>query len=122
MSNKFVSWLEHVGQGFKKGLDFVLHIAETEGKVAVAIFAPALGPLFNTTVTAVAIAEQNLAALGKQSGSGEQKLALVLQMVQPVIAAGLADVGKANDTEAVTAYIKSVVTILNATPAPVVTN
>lgn len=120
MSNKFVSWLEHVGTGFKKGLDFALKIAETEGKVAVAIM-PALGPLFNTTVTAVAIAEQNLTALGKQNGSGQAKLALVLQMIEPVIAAGLADLGKANDTKAVTEYINSVVTILNATPAPALT-
>lgn len=122
MTNKFVSWLEHVGQDFKKGLDFTLRIAETEGEAAVAEFAPALGPIFNTTVTGIALAEQNLTALGKQSGTGEAKLALALQILEPVISQGLATAGKASDTAAVTAYINSVVTILNAAPAPVVAN
>lgn len=118
MTNKFVSWLEHVGQDFKKGLDFALQFAATEGRVAVAILAPSLGPIFNTTVTAVALAEQNLTALGKQSGTGQQKLALVLQIAGPVISQGLIDAGKAGDTAAVTNFINSVVTVLNAAPTP----
>jgi hypothetical protein len=39
--------------------------------------------------------------------------------MEPLVAAGLADVGKPNDTASVNAYIQSWVTILNATPAPV---
>jgi hypothetical protein len=120
MSNKFVSWLEHVGQGFKKGLDFVLHIAETEGETAVAIFAPQLGPIFNTTVTAVALAEQKYAALGKQAGTGQQKLADVIAISGSVISQALIDAGKSGDTTAVSNYINAVVAVLNSAPAPVV--
>lgn len=112
----FKSWLQKVGEDFKKGLDFILPWAATAGETAVSIFAPALGPLFNSTVTAVATAEQNAAALGKQTGSGAQKLAAVVQIAGNIIKQGLADAGKANDDAAVQAYINSVVTILNAAP------
>ncbi len=115
----FISVLKAIGHGFKKGLDFVLPWAEGAGRVAVGLFAPSLGPLYNSTVMAVALAEQKYVALGQQSGSGAQKLADVLQLMEPVIAAGLADAGKEHDQAAVIAYINSVVTVLNAAPAPV---
>jgi hypothetical protein len=119
MSNKFLSFLEHAGQNFAKGLHFVLPIAAGAGEVAVAAFAPALGPMFNSTVAAVVLAEQKYTALGQQTGSGPKKLADVLQLVEPVVAAGLADAGKDHSTAAVTGYINSVVNVLNAAPAPV---
>jgi len=118
MTNRFVSFLEAVGHDFKVGLERILPYAESAGEVAIQLFAPALGPLFNSTVTAVALAEQKAAALGKQTGTGVQKLADVIQIMGPVIAAGLADAGKANDQAAVAAYINSVVLILNSIPAP----
>lgn len=118
MSNKFISFLETVGRDFKKGLDFILPWAAGAGEVAVGLFAPALGPLFNQTVNAVVTAEQAAAAIGKQTGSGSQKLASVVQLMGPLIAQALADVGKANDALAIQAYINAVVTILNAAPAP----
>ncbi len=121
MANRFVSFLEHVGHDFKKGLDFILPYAETAGEVAVSIFAPALGPLFNSTVNAVITAEQAAAAVGKQSGSGVQKLASVVQFIGPLIAQGLTDAGMQNDTAAVEAYISAIVTILNSIPAPTIT-
>lgn len=114
----FKSWLQHVGEEFKKGLDFILPWAETAGKVAVSIFAPALGPLFNQTVSAIVTAEQAAAAIGKQSGSGAQKLSSVVTLMGPLIAQALKDAGKANDDQAVQNYINAIVTILNATPAP----
>ena len=114
----FKSWLQHIGSEFKKGLEFILPIAEGAGEVAVQLFAPALGPMFNSTVAAVAMAEQKAAALGKQSGTGAQKMADVLQLMEPVIAQGLVDAGKTNSTADVTKYIESVVTILNTLPAP----
>lgn len=114
----FKSWLQKVGEDFKKGLDFVLPYAETAGETAVGLFAPQLGPLFNSTVTAVATAEQNAAALGKQSGTGAQKLAAVVSIAGGLIKQGLADAGKASDDTAVQSYINSVVTVLNAAPAP----
>jgi len=121
MANKFVSFLEKVGKDFLKGLDFVLPYAETAGETAVSIFAPALGPLFNSTVNAVITAEQAATAVGKQSGSGVQKLASVVQFIGPLIAQGLKDAGMQNDTAAVEAYISAIVTILNSIPAPTTT-
>jgi hypothetical protein len=116
MSNKFVSWLQHVGQAF----NIVLHIAATTGEAAVAVFAPELGPIFNATVAAVVLAERKYAALGKQAGTGQQKLADVLMIAEPVIAQALADAGKPSDTAAVTNYVNGVVAVLNAAPSPVV--
>jgi hypothetical protein len=114
----FKSFLEHVGHDFKRGLDFILPWAAGAGEVAVSLFAPALGPMFNSTVSAVVLAEQKATALGKATGSGPQKLADVLQLMEPVISQGLKDAGKDGSTAAVTNYINSVVQVLNAAPAP----
>lgn len=118
MSNKFVSFLETVGKDFQKFLSAVLPYAAGPAEVAVAAFAPALGPMFNATVAAVVTAEQSAAAAGKQTGSGAQKLASVVSLMGPLIAQGLADGGKSSDTAAVTGYVNSVVAVLNAAPAP----
>jgi hypothetical protein len=117
MTNKFVSFLEAVGKDFEKGLNFVLPWAESAGEVAVSIFAPALGPLFNQTVAAVITAEQAAAAVGKQSGGLYPKLASVVTLMGPLIAQGLKVAGKASDEAAVEAYISSIVSILDAAPA-----
>ena len=113
----FKSFLQKVGEDFKKGLLVSLPVAETAGEVAVAEFAPALGPAFNATVHIVALVEQKYAALGKQTGSGPSKLADALQIGEPLIAQFLADAGKDHDTAAVTKFINEVVDILNAAPA-----
>jgi hypothetical protein len=114
----FKSFLEAVGHDFKKGLDFVLPYAESAGEVAVSIFAPSLGTLFNQTVSAVVTAEQASAAVGKQAGTGAQKLASVTQLIGPLIKQALTDAGKPGSDAAVQNYINSIVTILNAIPAP----
>jgi hypothetical protein len=116
--NKFESWLERAGKDFEKGLTFVLPIAASSGEVAVAAFAPALGPMFNSTVNAVVLAEQKYTALGKQTGTGASKLADVVTLMGPVIAQGLKDAGQSSDATAVNGYVSSVVAVLNAAPAP----
>jgi len=113
----FKSLMQHIGHDIKVGLDFILPWAEGAGELAVKVFAPGLGPMFNATVAAVALAEQKAAALNQQK-NGPQKLADVLQLMAPVISQGLADAGKASDQAAVINYINSVVQILNAAPAP----
>jgi hypothetical protein len=118
MSNKFVSFLEAAGKDFGNFLSKVLPYAETAGEVAVAAFAPSLGPLFNSTVNAVVTAEQAAAAVGKQAGSGASKLASVVTLMGPLISQGLKDAGKASDDTAVQGYVNSVVAVLNAAPAP----
>lgn len=114
----FKSFLVKVGEDFKKGLDFLLPLAAGPGEMAVSLFAPQLGPLFNATVSAVLTAEQNAAALGKQSGSGAQKLASVVGIVGGLIKQGLEDAGKSSLQADIEGYINSVVSILNAIPVP----
>ena len=114
MSGKFKRFLTEIGADFKKALPWI----ETFGEAAVSAFLPAMSPIFNQTVNAVVTAEQSFAALGKQSGTGEQKLAQVLAIMGPLIGTALEDAGKAHDETAVENYINSVVEILNTTPAP----
>lgn len=111
------TFLQKLGADFKKGLDEILPYAETVGETAVSIFAPALGPMFNQTVSAVVTAEQNAEALG-QTKAGASKLAAVVSIAGGLIKQGLSDAGLASDEAAVTGYINSVVTILNSAPAP----
>jgi hypothetical protein len=109
----FKSFLQKVGEDFLKALPWL----EKAGSVAT-IFDPALGTLFNSTLNIVATVEQKYAALGKQSGTGAQKLADALQIGEPIIAQGLKLAGKSSDTTAVTNYINAVVQVANAAPAP----
>jgi hypothetical protein len=118
MTNKFLSFLEAAGRDFEHGLERVLPWAAGAGEVAVGIFAPTLSPIFNQTVAAVITAEQKAALIGKQAGSGAQKLADVVQLMGPLIAQALTIAGKAADAAAVASYVSAVVTILNAAPAP----
>jgi len=118
MTSKFVSFLEAVGRDFKKGLAVALPFIETAGEAAVATFLPALGPLFNQTVSAVVTAEQSAAAIGKQTGTGVQKAAAVVGLVGPLIEQALIDAGKSSTAADVQNYVNAIVTILNLAPAP----
>jgi hypothetical protein len=109
----FKSFLQKIGEDFDKALPWLV-----KGASLATIFDPALGTVFTTTLNIVASVEQKWAALGKQSGTGAQKLADALQIGEPVIAQGLKLAGKASDTAAVTNYINSVVTVANTAPAP----
>jgi hypothetical protein len=112
----FKSFLDAVGHDVKKGLlhilPYALPIAEAAAEVAIASFAPELGPLFNQVMAAVVTAEQSAHAAGK-SKNGPEKLANVIQLMGPLIKSGLADIGKAADDPAVERYVNAVVTILN---------
>jgi|ERR1035438_1826510 hypothetical protein len=109
----FKSFLQKVGEDFLKALPWL----EKAGAVAT-IFDPALGTLFNSTLTIVSTVEQKYAALGKQSGTGAQKLADVIQIGEPIIAQGLKLAGKSSSTADVTNYINAVVAVANSVPAP----
>jgi hypothetical protein len=110
---KVLGFLELIGRDFKK---YVLPFAGAAA--AGASMFPGLGPLFEVTANAIMLVEQKWAALGKQSGTGEQKLADVLEIAGPMIAQFLADAGQASDAAAVTAWINKVVDVLNLAPAP----
>lgn len=113
----FKSVLSEVGHDIKKVFDFILPFAASTGSVAVGIFAPQLGPLYNATVQAVITAEAKWAAIGKSQGTGQQKLADVVQSIGPLISQALKDAGKDNSDAAVQTYVSAVVTILNTAPA-----
>jgi len=116
----FKSLMEKIGHDVKVGLDFILPYAETTGKVAISVFAPALGPLFNQTVAAVATAEQAAVAVKNSGGTmtGQQKLASVAALIGPLVKQALTDAGKPSDDAAVQQWINAVVLILNTAPAP----
>jgi len=109
----FTSFLDKVGADFLKVLPWA-----QKGAAIIGIFDPSLGALFNSTVNIVTAVEQKYAALGKQSGTGTQKLADALLIGEPVIAQGLKLAGMPAATADVSGYISSVVTVLNTIPAP----
>lgn len=119
MSNKFVSFLKTVGHDLKWFLDHVLPYAATTGAVAVSVFAPGLGPLYNATVQAVITAEQSAAVVANAGGTmtGQQKAEAVFKLIGPIISQGLKDAGKDASDASVQKFIDSVVLILDTAPA-----
>jgi hypothetical protein len=123
MSNKFVSFLEAVGQDFKNGLAkiapwvakgvAIAQVAEPE----VAALNPGVGAIFSTVVATVSSIEQKFAAMGQQTGTGVQKLAEATTILQPVVSQAFSAAGLAADTPTVQNYISAVVNFLNAIPS-----
>ena len=126
----FTSVLGKVGTIFKDFFTIALPVAKAaEPYIDVAF--PGMATLYNLTVTLVTNAEGAAAAAGAQSGSGAQKLALVLASLQPYVVQQQQALGISNPTIAqTTAYINAVVAAWNAyqavtavpapTPAPVI--
>jgi hypothetical protein len=114
MTTKFVTVLDKIGSAFEKFFDKAIPIAEAAEPIVDVAF-PFIGPLYNTTVALVKAAEGAAAAAGKQTGTGPQKLALVLTALQPYATQMLQADGVAAPTTAqITNYINSVVAGLNA--------
>lgn len=109
----FKSVMTWIGEEFEKALPWI-----QKGISVLSVFDPTLGAAFNITANIAATVEQKYAALGKQAGTGAQKLADALQIGEPVIAQALKLAGKPNDTAAVTSYINAVVQVMNTAPAP----
>jgi hypothetical protein len=114
MTTKFVTVLDKIGSAFEKFFEKAIPIAEAAEPIVDVAF-PFIGPLYNTTVALVKAAEGAAAAAGKQTGTGPQKLALVLTALQPYATQMLQADGVAAPTTAqITNYINSVVAGLNA--------
>jgi hypothetical protein len=111
VTSKFIGFLEAFGRDIKKELPWVVKVAE----VGVAGFFPAASPLFNQVANACVSAEQNFAAIGKQSGTGTDKAAAVTQVVGNLIQNFLTESGS---KLSVAQYIETVVNMLNLTPPP----
>src|SRR5208282_5176371 len=123
MTAKFITFLEAIGKDIEHGLAMIQPVVEKVLGLAqaaepyVAALDPAIGPLFTTVVGTVSSIEQKFAALGKQSGTGVQKLTEATTILQPVIAQAFTAAGKPADATTVQNYISAVVGFLNAIPA-----
>jgi hypothetical protein len=120
MANKFESFLARMAKDVEQDLSKALPTIETTGEAAVAIFVPAVSPMFNATVNAIVTAQKSAAALTLAKGTmtNQQKLAAVVGIAGPLIAKGLSDAGKPSDATAVEGYVNAVVLIAGTTPAP----
>jgi hypothetical protein len=112
----FKSFLKAVGQDFKKGLDYALKL-EPAVEVGLSIADPPVAALLHLTTATILSVEQKFAAMGSQSGSGAQKSAQVIQILEPTIKSILAPYGVTVDTEYIQKYIDSIVAVLNLLPA-----
>ncbi|MGH9595204.1 MAG: hypothetical protein ACRD3K_00255 [Edaphobacter sp.] len=120
----FVSVLEAVGKGFAKGLKWAVEYAVPVEKLVGLLF-PAAAPIANEVIdatsliqTAVLLVEQKYAASGVQSGTGAQKLAEVMLLVEQSVTALLAKAGITADASYLESVISAVVAILNVQGLP----
>lgn len=122
--NKFISVLEAIGKGFEKGLSFAVTYAVPVEKLVAILFpsaAPAVAGVAEATgliQNAVLLVEQRYGAAGKQSGTGAQKLADALTLVQPTVISLLKQAGVNADPGYVEGLVKAVVAVLNVQTAP----
>jgi len=133
MANKFVAFLDKVASGAKgvgkfiaeKALPLAVEGAELVEPVVDLAF-PAIGPEFNIVVSAVAQTEASWAVVGQETGTGAQKMADVISMVESKLLPTLTAQGMetAAAQAKIATYAQAVVTILNTFPVvtqPVVT-
>lgn len=114
----FKSILSDIGNGIKK----VFTVGDTVAKDAepfVDLAFPGVAPLFNAVVQQVGLAEASAAAAGAESGTGAQKLALVVQSIE----GSITNYEKTNNLSTpltqtqVETIANAVVAFLNALPA-----
>lgn len=124
----FIGVLDAIGKFFEKGLAWAVQYAVPVEKLVALLFppaAPAMAILADATgliQNAVLQTEQKFAAMGKQSGTGAEKLAEVITLVGPVVQTLLKQAGVANaDSAYVSSLVSAVVAILNVQMAPALT-
>jgi hypothetical protein len=118
----FTSILSAIGNGLKKFFGIVLNVAVAAEPI-IDVVLPGIATLYNLTVNEVVKAESAAIAAGQQSGTGAQKLALVLEAITPAFQeyAKATGVPSASETATITAWINGVVATLNAIPSTVST-
>ena len=115
--------LSDIGKGFKK----VFGVAEKVAVVAepfVDVAFPGIAPLYNLTVTAAGNAETAAISAGAQSGTGPQKLALVVTSIEASFNQYWTALVYTTPAPATTIenYVNAVVATLNAIPTPPATS
>jgi hypothetical protein len=123
----FIGVLEAIGKGFEKGLQWAVAYAVPVEKLVGTLF-PAAAPITtgiadatSLVQTAVLLVEQKFAAAGAQSGTGPQKLAEVILLVDPVVTQLLTEAGIAASSTFVQSLVSAVVAILNVQTMPAAT-
>jgi hypothetical protein len=120
----FISILESIGKGFAKGLQWAITYAIPVEKLVALLFpaaAPAVTGLADATSliqSTVLLVEQKFAAAGTQSGTGAQKLAEVMQLVEPIVTRLLTAAGITTSTAYIQSLVSAVVAILNVQTMP----
>lgn len=115
--NTILSEVGHAFEVFFTGATKVAQVAEPIVDVAF----PGIASLYNLTVTAAINAENAAIAAGAQSGSGAQKLALVVASIESDYADYAKSAGISATPADVTAWANAVVATLNAIPASTTT-
>jgi len=119
----FLSVLSNIGKGIEKFFAAEAPVIDAIDKVAVKaepfvdVAFPAVAPLFNGIVGEVGKAEALAVAAGKQSGTGAQKLSLVITGAQGFVADYEKAAGVKLEPAQVTSAINAVVAFLNSLPA-----
>jgi len=115
----FKSILDDIGHGFKVFFEVATKAAEVAEPV-IAIAFPGISGLYDATVNEVVNAENAALAAGAQSGTGPQKLAMVVAAVLPTFQTYAVQNNMPTPTIAtVTAWVNAAVASLNAIPAPI---
>lgn len=113
----FKSILGDIGNGLKKFFGIAVSAAEVATPFVDVAF-PGIGALYTATVAAAAQAEAAALAAGQQSGTGPQKLAMVVSAIEKQFNDYAAANGISNVTVTmVENWINAVVASLNAIPA-----
>lgn len=114
MSNIFVSILTDIKVGFEKFFGIAIQAAQDAEPLIDAVF-PGAASLYNATVAECAKAEAAAIVADKQSGSGVQKLASVVQAIAPSALAFAQSNGLSAPTTAqIETYVNGTVATLNA--------
>jgi hypothetical protein len=112
----FATILSDIGNGLKKFFTGAVKVAVVTEPIVDILF-PGISSLYNLTVNAAANAENAAIAAGAQSGTGEQKLALVVASIENDFAAYAKAAGIAYSSDTITAWVNAVVATLNAIPS-----
>jgi hypothetical protein len=112
----FSSILSNIGHGLKVFFAGAVKVAVAAEPLVDVAF-PGIAGLYNATVNEVAKAEGLAIAAGSQSGTGPQKLSLVVQAIESEFDAYAKANGITYDASHIEAWVNAVVTSLNVIPA-----
>lgn len=116
VASKFVSFLKTAGADIEKGIEKAAPFFDLGSKVAASIGGPGAGIIFSLVSGTVLNVEQKFAAIGKQSGTGAQKLQDAVSILGPALTQLFQSAGWNNEAAAIQGYISNVVDWMNSFP------